>query len=128
MTNGGGVQLRFKDEGKYIAIIKDGKLTRTDIIALINEAQKRDMIVDLSGRNLSGLDLSRLSLGRANISNVDLSGANLSNSTLFNANLSHSNLSGANLTYTDFSYVNLSTARIVGSSMANAILFKTVLS
>ena len=84
------LQLRFGCNGRYITLIKSGKLTRRAIEALIEEAQKRNLIVDLSGRDLSKLDLSKFKLGRANMSNTDLSNSNLSNSTLFDVNLSGS--------------------------------------
>ncbi len=122
-----GIQLRFKDDGVYIAIIKDGKLTRGNIEALIKEALKRNRIVDLHGRDLRNLNMSNMSLGRSNMSNADMSNSNLSHTAFFNANLSSSILSNANLSFTDFSFAILSKAKTMGTSFVNSNLFKTVM-
>lgn len=119
--------LKFKDDGKYIKIMSSKRLTRSDILALIKEAQKRNRIVDLSGRDLSGLDLRNLSLGRANISNTNLSNSNLSNSTLFAADLSNSDLSNVDLSYADLSYANLFNAKTEKAILLGTNLFRTTM-
>jgi len=121
-----GVQLKFRVNGKYISLLKDGKLTRNDVVMLIKEAQKRNMVVDLSGKDLHNLNLSELSFGRANLSNVNLSNSNLSKATFFDANVSNADLTNSNLSYTDFSYANLVHTKTAGSNMANAVMLKTV--
>lgn len=123
-----GMELKFKVNGRFISLLKDGKLTRSDVITLINEAKKRNIIVDLSGRDLHNLDLSKLSLGRANLSNANLSNTNLSNATFFDANVSNSDLSNSNLSFTDFSYANLSHTKMIGANMSNAVMLKTIVS
>ncbi len=51
VSNGADVvQIRFKDDGRYISITKGAKLTKSDVSALIKEAHKRNRIVDLSGK------------------------------------------------------------------------------
>jgi hypothetical protein len=49
VNNGSGVmQLRFKEAGRFIEILKGGKLTRNDVVALIKEALSKNKIVDLN--------------------------------------------------------------------------------
>ena len=123
----GAAQPRFKEDGRFIAILKVGRLTRGDVVALIKEALTANRIVDLKGRDLHDLDLSGLSLGRADLSDANLSNANLSNTILFNANLHNTDFSNANLSYIDFSYANLSGAKLGGANLYFAVLLKAVM-
>jgi len=121
------IQLRFKEAGRFITILKDGKLTRGDIVALIKEALAKSRIVDLNGRDLRALNLSGLNLGRADLSNANLSRSDLSNTILFNANLHSTDFSNANLSYIDFSYADLSGAKLNGANMYYAVLLKAIM-
>ena len=126
------IQIKFKDDGKFISIprikrlSKEKRITRSEILALIKEAQKRNKIIDLSGRDLSRLNLKGMSFGRANLSNANLSSADLSNASFFSADLSYADLSYANLTYTDLSYADMTNAKTAGANMFNTNLFKSV--
>jgi uncharacterized protein YjbI with pentapeptide repeats len=116
--------VQFKIVGKSISISKEKKLTRSDVMALIKEAQKKTLVVNLSGAILRSIDLSGLNFARGDMSNADLSGSDLSKSNFFNANLTNVNLSNTNLTEADFSFANLSNTRRNGANMSNANLFK----
>ncbi|MDE1865793.1 MAG: pentapeptide repeat-containing protein [Candidatus Micrarchaeota archaeon] len=117
--------IHFKIEGKSVSILDCGKPRRSDVIALIEEAKKKNLVVNLVGATLSKIDLSGLNFARGDISNADLSGSNLSKSNFFNANLSHANLSNANLSGADFSFANMAGADRKGADLSDANLFKT---
>lgn len=117
-------EVLFKTVGKFIMLQKDKKLTKSDIVALLKEAQERNLVVDLTGAMLHGMDLSGLNFARGNLSNADMSGSNLSKSNFFNSNLTNVNFKGANLTDADFSFANLTNTKREGANMSNANLFK----
>jgi uncharacterized protein YjbI with pentapeptide repeats len=117
-------EVQFKSDGKFIVLVKSKKLTKTDVLALIKEAQKKNLVVNLSGAMLHGMDLSGLNFARGNLSNADLSGAKLSKANFFNANLTNTNLMNADLTEADFSFANLLNSKRKDANMSNANLFK----
>jgi uncharacterized protein YjbI with pentapeptide repeats len=126
MTDGARA-IQFTSDGKMISILKGKKLYRTDVLALIGEAKKRNLVVNLSGAVLRGMDLSGLNFARGNISNADLSGSDLSKSNFFNADLSNSNLFNTNLTGVNLSFANLSNSKRDGANLSSANLFKASL-
>ena len=94
---------------------------------LITENQ---VVVDLSGAdltnvylaytNLSGADLSSTNLRGANLYDASLDGVNLSASLLGNSRLMSADLRGANLRGTELSGANLQGAKITSGQLAQA--------
>jgi len=94
---------------------KGVKLTREDVLKIVEEAHRKGerpnlREVNLNRANLRGGNFSRANLGDANLSGANLSGANLSDVDLSDANLSGGDLSLANLSGANLSDANLSGA------------------
>ncbi len=117
-------EIQFKSDGKTISVLTDRKLSRSDVIALIKEAEKRNLVVNLSGAVLHKMDLSGLNFARGDMSNADLAGCDFSKSNFFNANLTRADLSNTNMTGADFSFANLIETKRDGANMSDANLFK----
>ncbi len=104
-------RLAFKDKTK--------KLTREDIIALINEAKKRKMAVDLSHRDLKHINLSKLDFfGHKSLSNYIIP-------NFEGADLSYADLRGANLSCAFFREARLFKADLRDTNLNDSVLMKT---
>jgi hypothetical protein len=97
--------------------IQEKKLTREDVIKLIEQANLNKTFADLSYADLSFADLSYADLNEAN-----LKGANLSEANLRGADLSYADLKGANLTNANLKGANLRRAYLREANLTNANL------
>ena len=85
-------------------------VAREDLIRLIKDAKKKNIVIDLSESNLECIDLSDL----------DLSGANLYKTNLWKANLTNTNFEKANLTLADLRYSNATGANFIDAILTEA--------
>jgi uncharacterized protein YjbI with pentapeptide repeats len=83
-----------------------------------------DIVVDLSGANLSGAKLGTFDPILGNLTRTNLTGADFTDANLTNANLAWANLTGANLTRTNLTGANLTGANLISANLTAAILFK----
>jgi hypothetical protein len=92
-------------------------LTRANMIALLEEAQRSGTDIDLQGADLHGADLSGLDFSNANLRNANISAADLRNSSLVAADLR-----GADATEANFVDAKLAGACIYEMKLDNASL------
>lgn len=85
-------------------------MTREEVAALIDDAQRLRLAPDLHGLDLHGLDLRGLHLYRADLRRANLQDANLRGSNLQDADLRGSNLRGSNLQDADLRRAELQDA------------------
>ena len=120
--------IRFMDKygmERSTAISKEKKLTRNDIIALI-EFSGKNGIIDLESRDISDLDLHGLNFNgcsfrgafavgtifdNSNLASTDFEDAHIFNSSIVGANLEHSNMLQAGIKFSTKREVYLSLAR-----------------
>jgi uncharacterized protein YjbI with pentapeptide repeats len=85
-----------------------------------------DHVVNLKGKDLTGMDLSRLNLRNADLSYANLSNVNFKESDLTDANfmgskLINTDLSRCNLSYADFDKTNATGAKFTDAVMKNTV-------
>ena len=103
------------------------KLTREEVIAILEEAKQQGKRPNFSYMNLSGLDLSGLDFLRADLTRADLTCAILTCANLTCANLDCVDLTDADLTnsncyYANFYCANFTRAKCHGADLTCAIL------
>ncbi len=89
---------------------------------------KRNIRLNLSGADLSGINLFGPDLYNANLCGADLYEANLFGANLSGASLYGANLNGASLYEADLSGANLSGANLSGANLHRADLYEADLS
>jgi uncharacterized protein YjbI with pentapeptide repeats len=96
-------------------------------LQLMASFQQDLKIIDLSGRDMSGLYLRACSLLRANLKGTNLDGANLNGAYLAWANLSASTLKGADLGDADLAGAVLGEADLSGANLCGTNLTRAEL-
>ena len=103
------------------------KLTREEIIKMLEKGNKDFSNLDLRDVDFYKLDLSYADLSYSDLSYVDLSDVNLSGAALCETDLSCANLCGANLHCADLSNANLSCADLTRADLSYATFENTEL-
>lgn len=103
-----------------------------DLYKAIQSAKNKNLVIDLSGSDLSFVQLNKIDLSNADLSKMNLTGtnlqeANLSNTNLSGSNLTITNLSGTNLQGANLTEVILDRTQLPEANLSNAILHKAVL-
>lgn len=85
-----------------------------------------EYVVNLKGKDLTGMDLSKMNLRNADLSYANLTNVNFKESDLTSANfmgskLINTDLSRCNLSYADFDKTNATGAKFTDSVMKNTI-------
>ena len=119
-------QLDGKRKGILIQFLYEALLISVPNNHLVTSSGN-DVIIDLSGANLSsvhlgGADLRGVNLFYADLRGVHLKGADLSGADLHDADLSGANLSGANLSGANLSSVHLGRADLHYALLNGALL------
>lgn len=103
----------------------DGKrLSREEIVALIDAHKDPKTGINICGTHLSGIDLSDLNLKNANLTGADLTSAKLVNTNLTRANLKRTFLRWANCRKADLSFTNLRHAKLQESTLTEVNLHR----
>jgi len=91
--------------------------------------QNRDVLIDLSGSDLSETDLSEVDLSGANLNHVNFFETHLNHAKITASKLHYANLCGASLRMADLSWAefrnaNLISANLLGANLADASLLE----
>lgn len=91
------------------------RLSRVQVVAIVEAAREADAVPQLINQDLSGLDLSNLDFRGVDLRRVNLSGSNLKGTLLYGADLTNAELVGADLRHAD-----LEGAKLLNVDLTNA--------